>query len=58
MEKTKTNKKLMLALLSLHLPYDAIMEMTEVDANAYLDVWLDINEGEKKVYRVRKGRKG
>lgn len=42
----------------MRLPYDAVMEMSEGDAEEYLDAWLEINGGKKtKTYLVKRSRK-
>lgn len=58
-EKKKGHKKLVLALLKMRLPYDVVVEMSEEEAEGYIDAWLELSgEKKKKSYVVKRGQKG
>lgn len=43
----------------MRLPYEVVMEMSESEAEGYVDAWLELNGGKKeKTYLVKRNRKG
>ncbi|MBI5234732.1 MAG: hypothetical protein HY886_00575 [Deltaproteobacteria bacterium] len=38
----------------MRVPYDVVMEMSETEAEGYIEAWLEINGSpKKKVYQVK-----
>lgn len=43
----------------MRIPYETAVEMSEAEAEGYLEAWLELNGGKrKKTYRVRRPHKG
>ncbi len=41
----------------MRVPYDVVMEMSEAEAEGYIEAWIELNgPPKKKVYQVRKTR--